>query len=98
MKININSHVIIYPSDEGWVELAKLHQKAYKTTYNDAVFRIDSYRAGGGFKCPLWVLMEIYNGLFFDGSQYLDDTHMDLCDNVIITKQEIRNLKIDQII
>jgi len=99
MTFNINDKVIIYPNKKGWDKLVQLNMNVYKQNHKTALSYIDRCRTDDdGFEEQLWIIMELYNGIFYNGSNYLATTHIELRDKVKMTSQELREYKLKDIL
>ena len=99
MTFNINDKVIIYPTPKGWDKLVELNMNTYKRTHKLAKQYIELQRTpDDGFEDQLWVIMELYSGIFYNGSNYLESTEIELHNKVGITKQELREYKLKDLL
>jgi hypothetical protein len=79
---NINNYVTIYPTREGFEYMKTLididRNSGFKT-YSDIEAYIDAHTTSdNGFREQLWVIMSKFGEMFFNGSQYLENTDMEL--------------------
>ncbi len=99
MTFNINNKVIIYPTKKGWDKLIELNMNVYKRNYKTAKEYIDRCRTeDDGFEEQLWVIMELYIGIFYNGTNYLETTNIELHDKVEMTSQELRDYKLKDLL
>jgi len=100
MKINLSENVIIYPSKEGWIKIYETFANRYRKPYNEAINHIDEYNRtdDNGFKEQLWVIMEMYNGLLYNGSTLLSNMDVDLLNNYTLSEQDKRSIKLQNIL
>jgi hypothetical protein len=100
MKFNLNDEVVIYPTPEGWDKIIEIYRKTYGKDYNEAMNNIrKGHRTeDNGFKEQLHVIINMYGDIFFNGSNYITTADMDLLGNVKLTKQELRDFKLGNIL
>lgn len=80
-EINLNQEVIIYPTEQGWIDLFNTLKKNTwvhvfiddNNTEEDVVNEyIDKKRTDdGGYKDQLWQIIHDYGSLFYNGSDFL---------------------------
>ena len=73
-----NDEVTIYPSEEGWKKIHDLVKKAYDL--NDLLARVwvDRRRSGEGYRDQLWVIIDLFHSMFFNGQKYFENTNIKL--------------------
>lgn len=79
--INLNTEVIIYPNEKGWEKLVECQYNLYAQygiqKKEDAKRYVESKRTqDDGFKEQLWVLMQTYHDMFFNGTPYWENMNL----------------------
>ena len=83
-SINLNDLVLLNLSKSGWEKLLYIteHSKYHESFDSVEYLRSRTVQIGDNiyFKEQLWIIMQQYGELFFNGSQYLQTTEI-LIDN-----------------
>ena len=70
-----NDNVIFYPTDLGWQKIIQLLKKSYSLSTSEAVVWISKRRTkDDGYQEQLWVIIQDFHEMFYNGQQYLKNT------------------------
>jgi len=74
----MNDEVIIYPNDRGWGKIRELLKEHYLLSDSDATDWIDKRKSNGGYKEQLWVVINNFHSMYFNGQNYFKSTNITL--------------------
>ena len=78
-RLNLNNDIVIYPNEEGWKKINELTRKAYNLSDTETEDWLDRRKTeNNGLKEQLWVIIDLYHSMFFNGQRYLETAYIDL--------------------
>ena len=81
-KYNINNEIIFYPTEKGWDRIVELITDKYSLTPERVLAWIEGHKAGEGYKEQLWVIIQDFHEMFYNGQKYFKESNFYLVKDV----------------